>query len=184
MKKSLLLVTLVLVMMLSGCKSDMQKALGSMDDLESYTMLLTNYDVPIVGDVEMTIEIDGNLTAMNLIGLPFYTKTIDDEVFIYELQLDGSYDWSEEPQEGAEAFFYHQFLNANDFEEVDGEWHQTVDIIYVDDEQENYMQDAVVVVNDEGYIELLTFDLVANDVVSAVEVEYSLFNETDIQLPE
>ena len=187
MKKYLGVVTVVLVLLLTSCSSnDLDKALNKMEKLDSYTMRLVNYDVPLFGDIEMVVRIDGEYMMMNMEALSdydFYSKIVDGQIYDCQYTSEATCEWGDEPSEEQGNVLYHEYFDADDFEvNEEGIWYQVSEKIETEDE-DLYIKEAVIVVSDDGYIASIYFQLVSNGNPTTVGIDYSDINNTTITLP-
>lgn len=184
MKKYLGVVTIVLVLLLTSCSSnDLDKALNKMEKLDSYTMRLVNYDVPVFGDIEMIVRVDDDIMSMNIIEYTFYYKLIDGLIHDCEYTEEATCEWGDEPSEEQGNVLYHEYFDGDDFEvNEDGIWYQVSEKIETEDE-DLYIKEAVIVVDEDGYIASIYFQLVSNGNPTTVGIDYSDINNTIITLP-
>lgn len=186
MRKYLGVITVVLVLLLSSCSSnELDKALSNMGKADSYTMRLVNYDVPLFGDIEMIVKVDDDLMQMTIIEYDFYYKLIDGQIHDCEYTEEATCEWAEEASEEQGNVLYHEFFTAEDFEvNDDGIWYQISDKINVDEDDDSiYIKEAVIVLDDDGYIVSIYFQLVSDGNPSTVGIDYSAIDSTEIILP-
>lgn len=191
MRKVMLLLVVLFAFSLTGCTdeevNELEFALTSMDELDSYRMDITMEDFPMFGNLFITAKLDGDLLSLSS---PFadevsYSKIIDGEEYAYILNDDGELVLSDTPveYEDGDTDFLDE-LTYEDFEKVEDEWVLIEDRIYINEIETEYMKDVVIVLDDDGYLDEMTFTLFTEGYSINVILEISGINSTTVTLPE
>jgi len=196
MKKALGLFVLTLLFVLTGCSepgeklNDLEKALESMDSAESYRMDMTMNNIPLFGTMSLVLKVDGDISYMsNPFGDPVYTKTIDGVEYEYVLNENDVLELSDTPMDMEDADETEDYLSdieAVDFEqdeENDLVWTYTLERMYLNADETEYMSDIVITLDDDGMIDSMTFTLYSDDFSSDIEIEFSGINNTTVTVP-
>jgi len=196
MKKALGLFVLTLLIILTGCSdpgeklNDLEKALDAMDSAESYRMDMTMNNIPLFGTMSLVLKVDGDISYMsNPFGEPVYTKTIDGVEYEYVLNENDVLELSDTPMDMEDADETEDYLSdieAVDFEqdeENDLVWTYTLERMYLNADETEYMSDIVITLDDDGMIDSMTFTLYSDDFSSDIEIEFSGINNTTLTVP-
>ena len=189
MKKTLTLLFFTLLLIFSGCssKSNLEEAYAKMETVDSYRVDMKMDNIPLVGSMSITIKQDGDMlyTSNPFFEQGIYQKMIDGETYDYELQEDGSYILSSTPSgETEDETDYIDELDYTNFSETDDNtWVSNSERIYLDDEETDYLEDIIITLNDDGYFDTIQFTLTAEGVTMDIELVYSGYNTTTVELP-
>jgi len=188
MKKVLLIFAFALSYTLIGCsQNDLEKSFDKMEDAESYRMEVTMSNIPVLGSMTMVMKVDDDMIySSDPFSGDAYAKVVDGEQYAY-YYYNGQYILEDEPMDVSSEDIDTNILEGidyDDFEETDdNEWTLIEDRIYLDDTETTYMEDVVITLNDNGYVANMTFSMLVENMKVDVEIEFSDFNNTVVELP-
>lgn len=191
MKKLLLVCVTLFAFTLSGCsqldnESEIEKALNHMENIESYRMDITMYDLPIFGTMSVVFKIDGDMRyhSSPLFDEGTYSKIVEGKEYEY-IQIDGVYTLSDVPEEtdDQEATSYTEDLNPELFEKNDNDEWVYPETVYTNDEETEYMDNIIITLNDDGYIKTMTYTMYSDDMAIDCEIALSGYGSTTVELP-
>ena len=187
MKKivSVLLVCLLCAWTLSGClmKHPIQKFAETMYTADSYQVEIGVTDIPFVGELSVTLQVDGDVTyTPEILFAPAkYVEKKDGKQYVYTENSDGTWTKTEGEVEDAMSELdveeLLELLNPANYEEVEeGVFEQKDDVTFDD------FEDVVITIGEDEYtIEAATS---AEGLTVHVEIEISKINEVELTLPD